>query len=170
MCNKRKWKELEAAGLAYFETGNFQRLDPSLKLDEQAELLPYDKEKEFSRRKLKIKETLSVGSYGKVVKAVATRIVFYEKKLTVAVKVIKNQENNEMMKASVSELKTMIHVWQHINLVNLLGANTENIRKRELLLIMEYCRYGNLQDFLTKHRKYFVNQIRYGIIDPNIGR
>lgn len=29
----------------------------------------------------------------------------------------------------------------------------------ELLLLVEYCRFGNILDFMHRHRKGFVNQI-----------
>lgn len=38
------------------------------------------------------------------------------------------------------------------------------------MVIVEYCRFGNLQNFLVKHRSYFVDQIvrEKDIIDPTI--
>lgn len=38
------------------------------------------------------------------------------------------------------------------------------------MVIVEYCRFGNLQNFLVKHRDYFIDQIvrEKDIIDPNI--
>lgn len=36
------------------------------------------------------------------------------------------------------------------------------------MVIVEFCRYGNVQNFLIKHRKYFVNQINNGSIDTEI--
>lgn len=40
------------------------------------------------------------------------------------------------------------------------------------MVIVEYCEYGNLHDFLQKYRKYFIDQIiresDYDIIDRNI--
>lgn len=40
----------------------------------------------------------------------------------------------------------------------------------EVMVIVEYCRFGNLQNFLVKHREYFVDQIvrDKDIIDPTI--
>jgi FMS-like tyrosine kinase 1 len=62
----------------------------------------------------------------------------------------------------------MIHLGTHLNVVNLLGAVTKNIAKRELLVIVEYCRFGNLQDYLVNHRACFVNQMEMDSIDPFI--
>lgn len=41
----------------------------------------------------------------------------------------------------------------------------------ELLMIVEYCRFGNLYNYLLQHRQNFVNQInsKTGLIDVNIG-
>lgn len=152
-------KELKAAGLANFEEGNLECIDPDIGLDEQADLLPYDKHFEFPREKLKLGKQLGAGAFGVVVKAQAQGIVAYEDETTVAVKMVKKQTDNEVMKALVSELKIMVHLGQHLNVVNLLGAVTKNIAKREVMVIVEYCRFGNLQSFLIKHRPYFVDQV-----------
>lgn len=38
------------------------------------------------------------------------------------------------------------------------------------MVIVEYCRYGNVQNFLQKHREQFIDQINpeTGLIDPTI--
>ena len=64
-----------------------------------------------------------------VVKAVAKGIVCYEDETVVAVKMVKNKIDNNAMHALVSELKIMIHIGQHLNIVNLLGAVTKNVAK-----------------------------------------
>lgn len=165
---KKLIAELKAAGLANFEEGNLESIDPDVNLDEQADLLPYNKDVEFPRDKLKLGKQLGAGAFGVVVKAIAQGIVPYEEESTVAVKMVKKQTDNEVMKALVSELKIMIHLGTHLNVVNLLGAVTKNIAKRELMVIVEYCQYGNLQTFLVKHRPYFVDQIRNDKIDHMI--
>lgn len=45
---------------------------------------------------------------------------------------VKKTADNEVMKALISELKIMVHLGQHLNVVNLLGAVTKNIVKRNL--------------------------------------
>lgn len=166
--DRRKIAELKAAGLANFEEGNLESIDPDANLDEQADLLPYNRDVEFPREKLKLGKQLGAGAFGVVVKAIATGIVPYEEESTVAVKMVKKQTDNDVMKALVSELKIMIHLGQHLNVVNLLGAVTKNIAKRELMVIVEYCQFGNLQQFLVKHRPYYIDQIRGDIIDQSV--
>ncbi len=165
---KQQIAELKAAGLANFEEGNIESINPEISIDEQADLLPYDKKYEFPRERLKLGKQLGAGAFGVVIKGTAEKIVTYEDETTVAVKMVKKQADNEVMKALVSELKIMIHLGQHLNVVNLLGAVTKNIAKRELMVIVEYCCFGNVQSFLVKHRPYFVDQVRNDRIDPMI--
>ncbi|XP_055681384.1 platelet-derived growth factor receptor alpha-like isoform X2 [Lutzomyia longipalpis] len=167
---RRILKEMKEAGLANFEEGSPEQINPALALDEQADLLPYDKHFEFPREKLKLGKQLGAGAFGVVVKGVAQGILPYEDETTVAVKMVKKNTDNEVMRALISELKIMVHLGQHLNVVNLLGAVTKNIAKREVMVIVEYCRFGNVQNFLLKHRDYFINQINPETdeIDPTI--
>lgn len=47
-------KQLVEAGLMHFEEGALDCINPELTVDDQAELLPYDKKWEFPREKLKL--------------------------------------------------------------------------------------------------------------------
>ncbi|KFB47564.1 Dmoj\GI14251-PA-like protein [Anopheles sinensis] len=51
-----------------------------------------------------------------------------EPSTTVAVKIMRNRGNESAAKAMISELKMIILVGQHLNIVNLIGAVTENIQ------------------------------------------
>lgn len=90
---------------------------------------------------------------------------------TVAVKMVRRTTNPTYVRALASELKIMVHLGKHLNVVNLLGACTKNISKRELLVIVEYCRFGNLHNYLLRHRNDFINQIdpKTGKLDLTIG-
>nr|XP_029709171.1 vascular endothelial growth factor receptor 1 isoform X5 [Aedes albopictus] len=170
-CKKKKEvKEMKAAGLAHFEEGDLEQMNPEISLDEQADLLPYKSEYEFPKEKLKLGKQLGAGAFGVVMKAVASGIMVNEDETVVAVKMVKKQTDNEVMRALISELKIMVHLGQHLNVVNLLGAVTKNIAKRELMVIVEYCRFGNVQNFLLKHRPYFIDQVNSetGEIDSTI--
>lgn len=53
-----------------------------------------------------------------------------------------------------SELKILIHIGEHQNVVNLLGAcTTGNVGK--LCIILEYCRDGDVSTFLRSKRDVF---------------
>ena len=65
----RKFKELTQAELMLFETGDPSSINPELGLEDQADLLPYEKEYEFDRSKLKLGRQLGAGAFGRVLKA-----------------------------------------------------------------------------------------------------
>ena len=75
---------------------------------------------------------LREGGFGRVVKAEAIGLI--GKKVDtwtpVAVKMMLAQSHNLVaLEALVSELKILIHLGPHLNIVNLLGACTKNISK-----------------------------------------
>lgn len=137
------------------------------------------------------------GAFGRVLKADAQGILPNEPVTTVAVKMIKPHAEESHFKALLSELKVMVHLGRHVNVVNLLGACTKNIDKRrkplvyfssywvfvmgylnsiiscllptELLVIVEYCKYGSILNYLHRHKETFINQLdpETGNIDPN---
>ncbi|XP_058052893.1 vascular endothelial growth factor receptor kdr-like isoform X1 [Ahaetulla prasina] len=132
-------------------------MDPEeMPLDEQCERLPYDSSKwEFPRDRLRLGKTLGHGAFGKVVEASAFGIDKSSTCKTVAVKMLKAEcaTTNEC-KALMSELKILIHIGHHLNVVNLLGACTKP--GGPLMVIVEYCKYGNLSNYLRGKRGDFI--------------
>lgn len=63
-------------------------------------------------------------------KAEAQGIMDEEDVTTVAVKMVKRSTESIHIRALASELKIMVHLGKHLNVVNLLGACTKNIAKR----------------------------------------
>uniref|UniRef100_A0A8C6ZA74 Platelet-derived growth factor receptor beta n=1 Tax=Nothoprocta perdicaria TaxID=30464 RepID=A0A8C6ZA74_NOTPE len=55
--------------------------------------------------------------------------------------------------ALMSELKIMSHLGPHLNIVNLLGACTKG---GPIYIITEYCRYGDLVDYLHHNKHTFL--------------
>ncbi len=71
---------------------------------------------------------LGAGCFGRVVRAEAVGIKDSEETVkTVAVKMIKSATNVAALEALVSELKILIYLGSHLNVVNLLGACTKQI-------------------------------------------
>ena len=70
-----------------------------------------------------------------VMKAEADGIIDENTTTTVAVKMVKRGADSLHIQALASELKIMIHLGRHLNVVNLLGACTLNKRKYKKLLI-----------------------------------
>jgi FMS-like tyrosine kinase 1 len=89
---------------------------------------------------------------------------------TVAVKMLKERADMSQRKSLLAELKILIHVGRHMNIVNLLGSVTKDLIKGELMVVVEYCRYGNIRSFLLAHRRTFINQLNKesNEIDPTI--
>nr|AAI29159.1 Kinase insert domain receptor like [Danio rerio]CAM73177.1 kdr [Danio rerio] len=131
-------------------------MDPEqMPLDEQCDRLPYDSNKwEFPQDRLRLGKTLGHGAFGKVVEASAFGIDKISTCKTVAVKMLKVGATNNEWRALMSELKILIHIGHHLNVVNLLGACTK--RGGPLMIIVEFCKYGNLSNYLRSKRGDFV--------------
>ena len=70
---------------------------------------------------------LGVGAFGKVMQAEAMGIKANENVTVVAVKMVCEDVKSLHLRALVNELKIMIHLGKHPNVVNFLGACTKNI-------------------------------------------
>jgi len=80
---------------------------------------------------------LGAGAFGVVMKAEASGILGdRESVTTVAVKMVKRHADPAHIKALADELKIMVHLGQHLNVVNLLGACTKNIMKSKHFLFI----------------------------------
>ncbi|XP_019937018.2 vascular endothelial growth factor receptor 2 isoform X2 [Paralichthys olivaceus] len=120
-------------------------------MDEQCERLTYDANKwEFPRDRLKLGEPLGRGAFGQVVEAAAFGIEKATTCTTVAVKMLKEGATSSEYHALMSELKILIHIGHHLNVVNLLGACTKP--GGPLMVIVEYCKHGNLSSYLKSKR------------------
>nr|3VNT_A Chain A, Vascular endothelial growth factor receptor 2 [Homo sapiens]3VO3_A Chain A, Vascular endothelial growth factor receptor 2 [Homo sapiens] len=131
-------------------------MDPDeLPLDEHCERLPYDASKwEFPRDRLKLGKPLGRGAFGQVIEADAFGIDKTATCRTVAVKMLKEGATHSEHRALMSELKILIHIGHHLNVVNLLGACTKP--GGPLMVIVEFCKFGNLSTYLRSKRNEFV--------------
>ncbi|XP_045383548.1 vascular endothelial growth factor receptor 3 isoform X10 [Lemur catta] len=108
-------------------------MDPGeVPLEEQCEYLSYDDSQwEFPRERLHLGRVLGHGAFGKVVEASAFGIHKGSGCDTVAVKMLKGLVSlpegatASEHRALMSELKILIHIGNHLNVVNLLGACTK---------------------------------------------
>uniref|UniRef100_A0A8C5EGQ3 receptor protein-tyrosine kinase n=1 Tax=Gouania willdenowi TaxID=441366 RepID=A0A8C5EGQ3_GOUWI len=120
-------------------------------MDEQCERLTYDANKwEFPRDRLKLGDPLGRGAFGQVVEAAAFAIEKATTCTTVAIKMLKEGATSSEYRALMSELKILIHIGHHLNVVNLLGACTKP--GGPLMVIVEYCKHGNLSSYLKSKR------------------
>ncbi|XP_072923164.1 macrophage colony-stimulating factor 1 receptor-like [Hemitrygon akajei] len=129
-----RWKIIEAVN------GNdYSFIDPTQ--------LPYNEKWEFPREKLRLGKVLGAGAFGKVVEATAFGLGQKHEATKVAVKMLKPSAHSTEREALISELKILSHLGQHSNVVNLLGACT---LRGPVLVITEYCCYGDLLNFLKQ--------------------
>ena len=82
-----------------------------------------------------IDKLLGSGAFGNVFKATALELTAGEAKTTVAVKMMKSTNDDHQLKSFISELKIMIHIGRHINIVNLLGACSESLASKGLFFV-----------------------------------
>ncbi|XP_034024936.1 vascular endothelial growth factor receptor 1 [Thalassophryne amazonica] len=124
-------------------------------IEQQCDRLQYDSNQwEFPRERLRIGKPLGCGAFGKVMQATAFAIDGATSCSTVAVKMLKDGATASEYKALMTELKILNHIGHHLNVVNLLGACTK--AGGPLMVIVEYCRYGNLSTFLKNNREIFM--------------
>lgn len=116
--------------------------------------LPYDSRWEFLRDRLVLGRILGSGAFGKVVEGTAYGLSRSQPVMKVAVKMLKPTARSSEKQALMSELKIMTHLGPHLNIVNLLGACT---KAGPIYIITEFCFYGDLVNYLHKHRDTFLS-------------
>ncbi|XP_020288431.1 fibroblast growth factor receptor homolog 1-like isoform X2 [Pseudomyrmex gracilis] len=110
--------------------------------------LPLDSAWELPREYFTLGNTLGEGAFGKVIRAETTANKPGIPSV-VAVKMLKEGHTDTEMLDLVSEMEMMKMIGKHVNIINLLGACTQN---GPLYVIVEFAPHGNLRDFLRDHR------------------
>ncbi|XP_006831478.1 PREDICTED: fibroblast growth factor receptor 2 isoform X3 [Chrysochloris asiatica] len=126
--------------------------------------LPEDPKWEFPRDKLTLGKPLGEGCFGQVVMAEAVGIDKEKPKdaVTVAVKMLKDDATEKDLSDLVSEMEMMKMIGKHKNIINLLGACTQD---GPLYAIVEYASKGNLREYLRARRppgmeySYDINRV-----------
>lgn len=108
-------------------------MDPEKTIMEQADMLPYDIGYDFALKDLTLGKRLGHGAFGEVFKGEAKGLITGEPTTTVAVKRAKIPPKDEDIKSLITELKIMIYIGKHVNILNILGVVRENIKNRNFL-------------------------------------
>ncbi|XP_069980826.1 platelet-derived growth factor receptor alpha isoform X2 [Penaeus vannamei] len=157
---KRELKQVKENLVLYFGKGRLSELDPNGAVADQAELLPYDPAWELDRKDIRLGKQLGVGSFGRVVLAYVRGLdQTTQGETEAAVKMVKSHVDVTHLESLMVELKILSHLGKHINIVNMLGANTVHLNKGELWILTEYCRHGNLLAFIRQHASKFIHQV-----------
>uniref|UniRef100_A0A2I3SNW1 Fibroblast growth factor receptor n=3 Tax=Homininae TaxID=207598 RepID=A0A2I3SNW1_PANTR len=114
--------------------------------------------------KLTLGKPLGEGCFGQVVMAEAVGIDKDKPKeaVTVAVKMLKDDATEKDLSDLVSEMEMMKMIGKHKNIINLLGACTQD---GPLYVIVEYASKGNLREYLRARRppgmeySYDINRV-----------
>ncbi|XP_042312879.1 fibroblast growth factor receptor 3 isoform X3 [Sceloporus undulatus] len=113
--------------------------------------LPSDPKWELARSRLTLGKPLGEGCFGQVVMAEAMGIHKEKpnKPITVAVKMLKDDATDKDLSDLVSEMEMMKMIGKHKNIINLLGACTQD---GPLYVLVEYASKGNLREYLRARR------------------
>uniref|UniRef100_A0A672FYJ8 receptor protein-tyrosine kinase n=1 Tax=Salarias fasciatus TaxID=181472 RepID=A0A672FYJ8_SALFA len=113
--------------------------------------LPYNATWEIPRDRIVLGQVLGSGAFGRVVEATVSGLIHSDSTTKVAVKMVK--QRRDAVQSLMSELKVLVHLGPHLNVVNLLGAST---RGGPIYLITEFCRHGDLVNYLQKNKHSFL--------------
>ncbi|CAF3929533.1 unnamed protein product [Rotaria sordida] len=103
----------------------------------------YDDQCEFSRENLAVGHLIGKGAFGFVYQGVA--MGFNSKEKTYILDDATPEEVENLLK----ELSVMKMVGKHVNIISFLGCCTKG---GQVMLIVEYAKYGNLRDYLRRKR------------------
>ena len=74
-----------------------------------------------------------------------------EQRIKVAIKMVNNPLDHSQLSVLMSEIKILDKLDVHLNLVNMIGACTTQIKDGKLWLLLEYCPHSDLKRFLLKN-------------------
>ena len=118
--------------------------------------------REVSRTRFELGEQIGKGNFGKVSKGYVIGLYNNSSKTSVAVKTISGQADDNDLENMLGEIMIMSKISPHLNLVSMIASCTSSFEEcGELWLLLEYCKYGDLKNFLKVKRK----EILYGMQD-----
>uniref|UniRef100_A0A3P9DGX2 receptor protein-tyrosine kinase n=1 Tax=Maylandia zebra TaxID=106582 RepID=A0A3P9DGX2_9CICH len=136
-----RWKVIESVSP---DGQQYTYLDPTQ--------LPYSPTWEIDRDHVVLGKTvLGSGAFGRVVEATISGLI-NSHSTKAAVKMVKR--TSDAVQSLMSELKVLVHLGPHLNVVNLLGACT---RGGPVYLITEFCCHGDLVNYLQRNKHTFLH-------------
>ncbi|XP_051250735.1 platelet-derived growth factor receptor beta isoform X2 [Dicentrarchus labrax] len=135
-----RWKVIESVSP---DGQQYTYLDPAH--------MPYNLAWEVPRDNLVLGPVLGSGTFGRVVEGTVSGLLHSHSSTKVAVKMVK--PSSGAVQSLMSELKVLVHLGPHLNVVNLLGACTGG---GPVYLITEFCRHGDLVNYLQRNKHTFL--------------
>lgn len=166
---KKKYNKMKLEWFDAFHAGREDLIDWNKDLVLQAEFFPYKSEFELPSSNLITGKELGRGQFGIVYKGLVKGLGKDGDAIEVAVKKSKNLKLGGV-KAFAHELKIMMFLQKvnkqsHVNIINLIGSITVDMKKGNICAILEFCRYGSLKDFISKHLRNFVDIFSFKAVD-----
>ena len=110
----------------------------------------------ISRSSFTLDLLIGTGHFGKVFKGTATGLFYPSSKTCVAIKTTIDSSNEDEIRSLMCEAKILSNLDIHLNLVNLLGlCNSKFAYNKELFLLLEYCKEGDMKSYLQKLQRDF---------------
>ena len=140
--------------------GDPSKINPETFLNEQASLLPYTGKCEIDRSKFEINQLLGGGNFGNVFEGETNDLVHPEQRIKVAIKMVNNSLDLSQLSVLMGEIKILDKLDVHLNLVNMIGACTTQIKDGKLWLLLEYCPQSDMKRFLLKNRETIQKDLK----------
>ena len=140
--------------------GDPSKINEDTFLNDQATLLPYTGKCEIDRTKFEVNQLLGGGQFGSVFEGITNDLVHPEQRIKVAIKVVNNPLDVSQLNVLMSEIKILDKLDVHLNLVNMIGACTTQLKEGKLWLLLEYCPQSDLKRFLLKNREAILHDLK----------
>jgi serine/threonine protein kinase len=148
--------------------GDLSKINPDTFLNNQATLLPYTGKCEIDHSKFEVNQLLGGGNFGSVFEGETNDLVHPPQRIKVAIKVVNNPLDHSQLSVLMSEIKILDKLDVHLNLVNMIGACTTQIKDGKLWLLLEYCPQSDMKKFLLKNREAILQDLKPKTTSDNI--
>jgi serine/threonine protein kinase len=130
-----------------------KRFHPQRYLKEQIKSISVDSRREVKRSAFTIGDEIGSGNFSNVCRGEIRGVFDKHSKTPVAIKTLKAPVNQEDLDNMIGEIKVLGHVKPHLNLVSMIGSCTTEFKKSEQLwVLLEFCEYGDLRNYLLGNR------------------
>ena len=132
-------------------------LDPLKDIKGQISSIQINLKREIPMSSFEVIEHLGSGQFGSVHKGELKEKYQTRKVKTVAIKSVQHG-NEENIENFLKEIKIMGYLDHHLNLVSMIGSCTLDFEThRQMFLVLEYCKYGDLKNFLLEYKEKILN-------------
>ena len=115
-------------------------------------------ENEVDRSAFKLLEFIGSGNFGSVHKGELNGLRGQNTKTIVAIKSINGLGSENEVSNFVSEIKIMSKVKPHLNLASMIASCTSEVETEgQLWLLLEFCEYGDLKNYLRLHKEEILS-------------